>query len=202
LVPGLFEQLMFAAAQHHSGDGGISAIDLGVGIAAISALASAASARSSARGVALSHRPFVVGSEYREWTEILNDQGVGVVGVKLRNEGPGVALGVRFRARAWSHSEIDTSWSPEVGSIPPGGERLASIPFGLPPGMTEVELGKAERTGGDEPNYVLWYVETEFADITGLVWTARFRHAFAAAARPQRVRTHSIEFWRPPGADA
>lgn len=139
---GFFDKLLLAAAPHHAGHAGISATDVGVGIAAISGFASAASARSSARGVALGHRPFVVRSEYRDWTEILRDQGVGAVGIKLRNEGPGVALGVRVRARSRSYEEIDTHWSPEMGSIPPGQEHLTSIPFGLPCGVTEVELGK------------------------------------------------------------
>ena len=145
--------------------------------------------------------PFVVGSEYRDSTEILHDQGVGVVGVKLETK----VLAWRWAsvfAGGMDHLEIDTGWSPEVGSIPSGGEHLTSIPFGLPPGVSELELGKAESAGGGEPNYVLWYVETQFADITGAIWTARFKEPFAAAARPQRVRTRSIEFWRPTGADA
>lgn len=40
----------------------VSATEVGVAIAAVSAFASAASAYQSARSVALSHRPFVVGT--------------------------------------------------------------------------------------------------------------------------------------------
>jgi hypothetical protein len=178
----------------------MSATEIGIGIAAASAVASAASAASSARGVALSHRPFVVGYEYRDWTEILHDQGGGVVGVVLRNDGPGVALGVRYRVRAWSH-QIDTSWSPQVGSVRTGEEYRDSMPFEVPPGVTEVELGTTEgRELARAPDYVFWYVETEFADIRGTVWTARYKRDFDAAARPQRVRSRKIDFWRPKGA--
>jgi hypothetical protein len=122
-----------------------TASEVSIGIAAAAAVASAGSALVSARGVALSHHPIVVGREHREFTEILRDQEVGVVGVALRNEGPGVALNVRFRPRSWTWGDLGTSWSPPIGSLRSGEETTNSTPFDLAPGLTEVELGLAER---------------------------------------------------------
>jgi len=164
-------------------------------------MASAGSAYASARGVALSHRPIVVGREYREWTEILADTPeVGVVGVSLRNEGPGVALNVRYRPRSWSWT-IDTSWSPPIGSLRTGEERRDSIPFGVPPGVTKVELGKVDESDlAQEPDYVLWYVETQFSDLRGVTWLVRPDRPFTSNERPHRVRSRKLDLWRPKGA--
>ena len=128
-------------AHHHFGVA-LSATDIGIAIAAISAAASAASAIASARGVSLSHRPFVVGTGGTG--AIFADQGIGVVEVELRNHGPGVALNVRFRGRAVSHS-TETYWSPPVAMLRPGEQAAESIPFDVPPNALEYELRKRSR---------------------------------------------------------
>jgi hypothetical protein len=182
--------------------GGVTAAEIGIGIAAASAVASAVSAYQSVRAVALSNRPFVVGHEYREWTQIIrqHDYELGVVGVSLRNEGPGLALDVRWRARSWSW-DIDTGWQDPIGSIRSGDGHQASIPFDLPDGVTEVELGLRDaKPGAGEPNYLLWYVETQFNDVRGATWLVRPEGVFSFNYRSRRVRSHKLHFWRPPGS--
>lgn len=146
----------------------VSGSDVAIGIAAASAAASAVSAYSSARSVALSHRPFVVGDENHRVTSVSREEEYagGVVGVVLRNEGPGLAMEVRFRVRDWEY-EIDTGWSASVGSIRPGEQHWTSAPFELPGGVGERELGLSHDRSGEEPNSVLWYIETQFSDIRG-----------------------------------
>jgi hypothetical protein len=178
----------------------MSAADVGIGIAAASAAASAVSAFESARGVALSHRPIVVGREYREWTKILREQEVGVVGVAIRNEGPGIALNVRYRPRSWEW-DLGTTWSSPVGSLRTGEERQDSIPFALVPGLTEVELGLTDPApGAHAPNYVLWYIETLFSDLRGVNWIVRPDRSYRSNERPRRVRSRKLDLWRPKGA--
>jgi hypothetical protein len=185
------------------------ATEISVGVAAVSAIAAAISARASVRGIALGHRPFVVGDDERDVTELGMDPDapeMGVVGVRLRNEGPGVAVAVRFRVRAWGHPDIDTYWSPRIDSLAPGAELKTSLPFSAPPGVTDVELMKAEAPetpNGEqlhEPDYVLWYVETQFTDITGATWLVRPAGTFQSSQRPRRVRSHWFELWRRKGA--
>lgn len=145
----------------------MTAVDVSIAIAAGSAFASAVSAYQSARSVALDHRPIVVGDECRELTELYLDSDtpdVGAVGVTLRNEGPGTALNVRYRVRSWTWENIDTDWSHSIGSLAPQEERRDSTVFRVPPGLTAVELGKLdeqELQGEGEPEYVLWFVETQ-----------------------------------------
>lgn len=173
-------------------------------VAAVSTIAAAVSAIWTYRGAALSHRPFVVGEEYRAFTELDLDSDtpeIGVVGVLLRNEGPGVALEVSYRIRSWTQ-DITTFWKPSVGSLPPGAERTSSTPFDVPSGITDIELGKAEPPpGSSEPDYVLWHVETEFSDIRGVRYTARPRHAFGSGTKPRRVRSWKLDIWRPQRSD-
>jgi hypothetical protein len=174
-------------------------------LAAASAIAAAVTALWTYAGTALSHRPFVIGEEYREWTELGIEPEVpelGVVGFRLQNEGPGVALEISCRLRSWSHPDIDTYWTPQLGSLSPGAERKSSIPFSVPPGVTTVELGKTEPApGSSEPDYVLWYAETEFSDIRGVRFTVRTKKAFGSGTAPRRVRSWKVDVWRPQRSD-
>ncbi len=68
--------------------------------------------------------------------------------------------------------------------------------------MTDIELGKAESPpGSSEPNYVLWYVETEFSDIRGVRYTVRTNKAFGSGTAPRRVRRWKVDVWRPQKSD-
>jgi hypothetical protein len=51
-----------------------------------------------------------------------------------------------------------------------------------------------------EPNYVLWFVETQFTDIAGATWLVQPTGTFQSNQRPRRVRSHWFELWRPKGA--
>lgn len=182
----------------------ISATDVGIGIAAIGSIAAAASARSSASSVDLSHRPLVVGFQDWDKTHLIHDEDTvtGSIAVRLRNDGPGVALSVRWRARSWTH-DVDTYWSSQIESIPPNEERLEYTVFSVPPDVTDVEVGDAEppptdpSEGTHEPNYVHWYVETEFADLRGRVWKISRRAPYVPDLRVQRVRTRRYQLSRP-----
>jgi hypothetical protein len=60
--------------------------------------------------------------------------------VKLRNNGPGLALNIRSRAHASTH-HIATEWTPPIGSLPPGEEIATRLVFSWPGGVGELELG-------------------------------------------------------------
>jgi hypothetical protein len=153
--------------------------DVGIGLAAAGALAAAWSARSSSRGVELSHRPYVYGER-----ENLNQS---TIGVRLRNDGPGMAAEVRYRLGA--PGAPPTEWSAPVRAVqageihPPADED----PYEAPP---------LPRRGDGLAHD--WYIETAFSDIAGTRWRLRNERADPSApARARRLRSHLIDVWRP-----
>jgi hypothetical protein len=157
----------------------MSAADIGIGIAAASAVASAVSAFESARSVALSHRPFVVGTA---GSAASAEGDLVLVSVTVRNNGPGIAMNVHGRAHAWN-LPITTYWSPPLGSLPTGEEAFHSEPCELPPGY--------------ERNDAIWYVETEFSDIRGGNWRVMPEDGIFSNERQTRVRSSRFDLWRP-----
>jgi hypothetical protein len=89
----------------------LPASDIGTGLAALGAIAAAISARASARGVALNHRPYVYGE--RGFSTVARE-----AVVRLHSNGPGVAAEVRFRLGAPGSAPSD--WSPPVRAMVPG----------------------------------------------------------------------------------
>lgn len=104
-------------------------------------------------------------------------------------------MDVRFRVRDWEY-EIDTGWSASVGSIRPGEQHWTSVPFELPGGVGERELGLSHDRSGEEPNSVLWYIETQFSDIRGAYWLAQPDGFLSMSYRPRRLRSSRLDFWR------
>jgi hypothetical protein len=153
--------------------------DVGIGLAAVGALAAAWSARSSARGVELGHRPYVYGER-----ENLNES---TIGIRLRNDGPGMAAEVRYRLGA--PGVPPTEWSSPVRALQPGEIH--------PPEGKDPSEAPQLPTRGDKPVRD-WYIETAFSDIAGTRWRLRNERAEpSAAARARRLRSHLIDVWRP-----
>jgi hypothetical protein len=148
--------------------------DLGIGLAAVGAIAAAVSARASARGVALNHRPYVYGERAAV--------GVGeTANVRLHNDGPGMAAEVRCRVGAPGVGPGE--WTEPVRAMQPGESQTEPYQLAVP-------------FRDDEPARD-WYIETEFGDIRGARWRLRNDRATpGATARLQRVRTGKLDFWR------
>jgi hypothetical protein len=145
------------------------AVDVGVGLAAVSAIAAAASARSAARGVALSHRPYVYGEPQSATT--------GLAGVRLHNDGPGTAVEIRWRLHA--RGATPTEWSPMIRALQPG-----EI---WPPRASEPLT--VELPVGVDGHQFRWLAETEYSDLGGVRWRLRNdRSSPSAAAAPRRIR--------------
>jgi hypothetical protein len=151
--------------------------DVAVGLAAISAIAAAVSARSAARGVALNHRPYVYG-------EPQSATG-GIASVRLHNDGPGTAVEVRWRLRAPEGEP--TEWSSSIRAMQPG-EVLP--PYGSDPMSAEVP-------DGIDGHQFRWFVEAEYSDIRGARWRLHNdRASLSATATPRRIRKGIIDRWR------
>lgn len=149
--------------------------DLGIGLAAMGALAAAVSARAAARGVALSHRPYVYGEHAGGDANFAK--------ITIRNDGPGTALDVCWRV--WPPGRESIGWSTPIGAMQPGEE--------LPPSMTSfpVPVNAHGKVSG-------WYVETEFSDIGGARWRLLNEEGIPHSRRRlRRVRSGKIELWRP-----
>jgi hypothetical protein len=152
-----------------------------------------------------------VGEEYRDFTELDVDSDtpeIGVVGVLLRNEGPGVALEVSYRMRSWAQA-ITTFWTPSVGSLPPGAERTSSTPFDVPSGLTDVELGKADPPPGSsadsiEPardfcrGFFHWYNQEHRHSGIGLMTPTAVHHGQAQQIHAARATVLEAAYARNP----
>jgi hypothetical protein len=155
----------------------VSATDVGIGLAAVGALAAAFSAFSSARGIALSHRPYVYGERATA------SKGEQSANVRLHNDGPGMAAEARCRVGAQGVQPGE--WTQPVRAMQPGEVQEQPQQLALPS-----RDGKPARD---------WYIETEFSDIRGARWRLRNDRATPdATARLQRVRAGKLDprLWR------
>ena len=159
------------------------ATDIGVGLAAVGAIAAAVSARASARGVALSHRPYVYGE--RGFSDIERS-----LVVRLHNDGPGTAVEVCVRLGAVGAEA--TEWLPSVRAMQ-AGEIVP--PKGADGWPVEPPVG-ADGPVSD------WYIETEFSDIRGARWRLRNDRSSSESATPRRVRTRAFQLWHPVRPDS
>jgi hypothetical protein len=154
----------------------VSAAEVSIGVAAVSAIAAAASAFASYRAVALSSLPFVTAL----WDPPKEVDGQFIFTVPLKNEGPGTALNVSCRVRidVGNRSRPVSAWSdPPVYALSPGGSDSRELVAG----------------GGKED----WFFETEFSDIRGAIWNVRRKSAQNIDRRIRRVRSGKLDFWRP-----
>jgi hypothetical protein len=143
--------------------------DIGIGLAAISAVAAAISARSAARGVTLNHRPYVYGEPQSATS--------GIAGVRLHNDGPGIAVEVRWRLHAPGREP--TEWSSPIRAMQPG-EVLP--PYDSDPMSTELPEGI-------DGHRFRWFIETEYGDVRGVRWRLQNDRASpSASAVLRRVR--------------
>jgi hypothetical protein len=162
--------------------------DITVVVAAGGALAAAVSARSSARGVALSHRPYLYGEGSVSAYEERSGSSATVVSVRLHNDGPGTAVEVRWRVVAAGDRPPD--WAPDPIRAMQPGEVLP--PEGRAPMSMRLPIGVDGQASG-------WYIETEFSDIRDARWRlTNDRGTPAAPARPKRVKTGRLDVWRLP----
>jgi hypothetical protein len=151
--------------------------DVGIGLAAVAAVAAAASARTAARGVALGHRPYVYGERGSATAESGS--------VRLHNDGPGTAVEVRWRICA--PGAEPTGWSDPIRAMQSG---EIAPPEGQKPPPTTLPLGIDGHAFG-------WFVETEFGDIRGARWRLRNeRGEPSAAAVLTRLRSGRFDLWR------
>jgi hypothetical protein len=151
--------------------------DIGIGLAALSAMSAAMSARASARGVALSHRPYVYGER--------RTASGAIAEVQLHNDGPGTAVEVRWRL--WAPGAEPTEWSEPILALQPG-EILP--PSGEQPLATQLPPGV-------DGHQFEWYVETQFSDIRGARWRLlNERGARQQSVTLRRMRSRRFELWR------
>jgi hypothetical protein len=139
----------------------VSATEIGIGIAAVSAIAAAASALASYRSVALTVRPLVTADDWRyEETEVADKF---TLHVPLNNRGPGPALNVRCRAR--TDVGPASEWSKPVYALPPDGSDSREL----------VATGRLDDL----------FVETRCQDLRGAIFTVRRK---SAANTDRRIR--------------
>jgi len=190
----------------------VSATEVTIGVAAVSAIAAAASAFASYWAVALSHRPYIAAlwsppttaCVPRRKDEAVEDRFIFTVG--LNNEGPGTALNVSCRVRSDVAPDTDWScWSRPVYAISPGrsdSRELVGAAVSRWPDYA-ISLGRSDSVGArrkpdsyveTEPD---WYVETEFSDIRGATWNVRRKSGENIDRRLCRLRSGRLDFWRP-----
>jgi hypothetical protein len=137
----------------------MTGVDIGVGLAAIGAIAAAVSARAAARGVALDHRPYVYGEPQSASREPDEPRSAPRrIAVRLHNDGPGTAVEVRWRIVAAGCEP--TEWTTPIRAMQPG-ETHPPDENSEPPSMQLPERA------------VDWYVESEYGDIRGARWRLR-----------------------------
>jgi hypothetical protein len=155
--------------------------DVGIGLAAVGTTIAAVSVVVSVRAVGLAHRPYVYGERSGTTTE----QGErGAAAIRLRNEGPGAAVEVRFRLGAADAEPTD--WTPRVRAMQPGevhppesrGGRVVALPI-----------------VGDQPARE-WYIETEFGDIRGAHWRLVNDRNAPGGVTVKRLRRWKVGLWR------
>ncbi len=147
--------------------------DLGIGLAAVAALAAAVSARAAAREVALGHRPYVYGEHVGGDADFAK--------ITIRNDGPGTALDVCLRV--WPPTGESIGWSTPVAAMKPGETSTISYPAPV-----------AARAHGKLPG---WDVETEFSDIAGARWRLVNEEGIRDSRRRlRRVRSGKLDLWR------
>jgi hypothetical protein len=153
----------------------VSVTEISIGIAAVSAIAAAASAFASYRAVALSIRPLVTAEDWVPEPTDVEDQ--FRLKVPLENRGPGTALNVRYRVRS-NAAHMSDRWSDPVYALSPGGcyfhEQL-------------VETGR--------PRDDNWFVETKFEDMRGAIWHVRRKSATNTDRRVRRMYFGHITGW-------
>jgi hypothetical protein len=147
--------------------------DVGIGVAAVAAIAAAVSAWWSARGVELSHRPYVYGERSSR------DQGGVTVG--LHNDGTGAAFEVRCRLGTAEGGP--NGWAEPSRALQPGEglSRTLALPM------------IAENPATD------FYIETEYRDIRGARWRLRNDRSAAGGMSLTRLRRGWFDFWRESG---
>jgi hypothetical protein len=153
--------------------------DIGIGLAAVGAIAAAVSARASARNVALSNRPYVYG-------EPAFSSGSRSHAVRFHNDGAGTAVEVRYRV-VTSRGDY-SKWSEPVRAMRPG-------EITPPP---EAEGFEFETPRDDKGLALEWFIETEFSDIGGTRWRLRNDRRDNSPATVQRLRTRPYQRWLPP----
>lgn len=159
--------------------------------AAVSAIAAAISARSSRQAVVRSHAPFV-------WPSIAIRGpvlGLHQVGVRLHNDGPGVAFNVRFSVANKQEGFGDIYAIPPIRAMR-SGEKVPPHP--------EPEPQVQPMIRDDVYEYPLpgpldqsWWVVVRYADGLGGSWEIRAPIDPQGTLRgPHRLRSGRLDRWR------
>jgi hypothetical protein len=162
---------------------------------AVSAVAASVAARASHHALARAHRPFV-------WPELhigsRGENGMFTIGVRLHNDGPGVAYEVSIALERHGEPEVH-----HEGRWPYRG-RAMLMPYTTPPirAMVSSEVLPPNETDtlplATESIDGTWWVAVRWTDAAGDRWHFREPpNETLSAGPPRRLRRRRFELWRP-----
>jgi hypothetical protein len=160
------------------------------GLAAVSAVAAAISARSSHRAVTQAHTPFV-------WPSIaVRGPALGqhIIGVRLHNDGPGVAFNVRF-AVVSDHQDYSEYAIAPIPAVRPG-EQIPPVREPDPQVQPRIRDDAYEHPlpGGLDQS---WWVLVRYSDALGRTWEIKAPLDPEGSIRsPSRLRSGLFDLWR------
>lgn len=167
--------------------------DIAPVFAAASAVAAAVSARTSRQAVTRANAPFV-------WPAItvLSEYGESVTrhvfGVRLHNDGPGVAFDVRFSVSAAEHGS-DEYVPPPIRAMRSGEQ----VPPHPEPQEQPIRNGLYEYPLPGKIDAGPWWVIVRYGDALGRRWQVRGPlDPHVQLDGPVRLRGRRLEVWRPP----
>ena len=172
---------------------GLEAVEVAAIAAALSALAAWVSAWNSRQAVARAHRPFVYGEpEIR--TDKVNLPGQRLIAVRLRNDGAGVALDVRFRLEA-----EDGRWQGDP-LLPVRAMRPGEVAPPEPDHRDHPMLSSQRKTGFEmaaPPRSVeAWAAVIRFSDSAGQHWEVLNRRHPPGPLMLRKARSGRFDVWR------
>jgi hypothetical protein len=164
----------------------VAAETIAVGIAAVSATASAASAYASRQSVDRAHRAFVWPSIAHE----LDEAGRHILSVTLHNDGAGSAYDVR-----WAVGSVTAN---EKGKIIDDAsltaDTISAVTRALRPGETLPALKQAITLPEDD----IWWVLVRWTDASRVRWqVGEQAPSRILREEPRRLRTWRWQAWRP-----